>query len=169
MTHSSHSTEDLANPDAQLLLRRIAERLADRFAGIFAAETVERSVFESYASLRLTAKVLHYLPLLAEHFAAEVNPVVVEALAEIGVVLREGTVPAYPKPLTDDVVRAADVVITMGCGDACPVYPGKRYLDWDLADPKGRSLSEVRAIRDDIDSRVRLLLDEVVPSSAAAV
>ena len=68
----------------------------------------------------------------------------------------------YPKPLTTEVVKAADVVITMGCGDACPIYPGKRYLDWDLPDPAGKSVEEVREIRDEIDRRVRKLVGELV-------
>jgi len=67
----------------------------------------------------------------------------------------------FPKPLTDEAVKAADVVITMGCGDACPVFPGRRYLDWELDDPAGRPLEAVRPIRDDIESRVRGLLDEL--------
>ncbi len=92
--------------------------------------------------------------------AAEINPAVIEAMAEIGVDLSQ----EFPKPLTDEVVRAADVVVTMGCGDACPIYPGKRYLDWELTDPAGKSLHEVRAIRDEIDSRVQTLLAELVPS-----
>ncbi|WP_308436390.1 arsenate reductase/protein-tyrosine-phosphatase family protein [Lentzea cavernae] len=69
---------------------------------------------------------------------------------------------AFPKPLTDEVVRAADVVVTMGCGDSCPVYPGKRYLDWDVADPAGASLNIVRDVRDDVDRRVRGLLSELL-------
>ena len=83
-------------------------------------------------------------------------------MAEVGVDLGA----EFPKPLTDDVVQAADVVITMGCGDACPVYPGKRYLDWSVRDPSGLSVGEVRAIRADIDTRVRALLAELVPSAA---
>jgi protein-tyrosine-phosphatase len=71
----------------------------------------------------------------------------------------------FPKPLTDEVVRAADVVITMGCGDACPLYPGKRYLDWELDDPAGKSVDDVRPIRDEIDQRVRVLLAELVPAA----
>ncbi len=71
---------------------------------------------------------------------------------------------AYPKPLTDEVVQASDVVITMGCGDACPVYPGKRYLDWELDDPAGKTLEQVRPIRDDIDHRVHTLLAELIPT-----
>lgn len=68
----------------------------------------------------------------------------------------------FPKPLTTEVVKAADVVVTMGCGDACPIFPGKRYLDWELPDPEGKSVDEVRAIRDEIDSRVTQLLEELV-------
>jgi arsenate reductase len=87
-----------------------------------------------------------------------VNPLVVESMAEIGVDLAE----AFPKPLTDEVVRAADVVVTMGCGDACPIYPGKRYEDWEVADPAdARSRDEIRAIRNDIDARVERLLAEL--------
>ena len=69
----------------------------------------------------------------------------------------------FPKPLTTEVVEAADVVVTMGCGDACPIFPGKRYLDWELTDPAGKSVAEVRRIRDEIDGRVRGLLSELVP------
>jgi arsenate reductase (thioredoxin) len=90
--------------------------------------------------------------------AEEVNPVVVEAMAELGIDLRR----EFPKPLTDEAVRAADAVVTMGCGDACEVYPGKRYLDWKLRDPAGRDLEEVRAIRDEIDARVQELLAELL-------
>jgi arsenate reductase (thioredoxin) len=90
--------------------------------------------------------------------ADQLNPAVVQALAEIGLdISRE-----YPKPLTSDKVRAADVVITMGCGDACPIYPGKRYLDWDLPDPAGLDLAAVRPIRDDIAQRVQQLLAELI-------
>ncbi|GLI25865.1 hypothetical protein ARHIZOSPH14_01070 [Agromyces rhizosphaerae] len=89
--------------------------------------------------------------------AAEVRGTVVAALDEIGVPLGG----EFPKPLTDEAVKAADVVITMGCGDACPVFPGRRYLDWELDDPVGRPLAEVRGIRDDIETRVRRLLDEL--------
>jgi len=92
----------------------------------------------------------------------EVRANIVTALDEIGVPLAG----EFPKPLTDDAVRAADVVVTMGCGDACPVYPGRRYLDWDLDDPAGLPLAEVRGIRDDIAERVRALLDELVPVAA---
>ena len=86
-----------------------------------------------------------------------VAPAIVTALDEIGVSLGG----EFPKPLTDEAVRAADVVVTMGCGDACPVYPGRRYLDWDLDDPVDQPLATVRRIRDDIDNRVRHLLVEL--------
>ena len=82
--------------------------------------------------------------------AEDVNRAVVAAMSEIGVDLRE----EFPKPLTDEVVRAADVVITMGCGDACPIYPGKRYENWELDDPASEDLDGVRRIRDEIDERV---------------
>ena len=88
----------------------------------------------------------------------EINPAVIEAMEEIGVDMRE----EYPKPLTDEVVRAADVVITMGCGDACPIYPGKRYEDWELDDPADRDLETVRRIRDEIDDRVQRLVGDLL-------
>jgi arsenate reductase (thioredoxin) len=91
--------------------------------------------------------------------ADDVNPVAVEALREVGIELRD----AQPKRLEDEIVREADVVVTMGCGDACPVYPGKRYEDWQLEDPAGRPLPDVRRIRDEIDVRVRGLADGLVP------
>ena len=87
-----------------------------------------------------------------------INPAVVEAMAEVGVDLSD----AFPKALTDEAVRAADVVITMGCGDACPVYPGKRYEDWTLDDPAGQDLETVRRIRDEIDARVQRLVADLV-------
>jgi protein-tyrosine-phosphatase len=94
--------------------------------------------------------------------AEEINPAVGQAMAELGLDLSQ----EFPKPLTDDVVRTADVVITMGCGDACPLYPGKRYLDWELDDPAGKSLAAIRPIRDEIDRRVRELLAELLPATS---
>ena len=89
--------------------------------------------------------------------ADQLNPAVVAAMAEIGLdISRE-----CPKPLTGEAVQAADIVITMGCGDACPVYPGKRYLNWDLSDPAGLTVDQVRPIRDEIDRRVRGLLGDL--------
>jgi len=90
--------------------------------------------------------------------AREVNPAVVEVMAEVGVDLSE----AVPTRLATEYVEASDVVVTMGCGDACPVIPGKRYLDWDLQDPSGLTPAEVRPIRDEIDRRVRTLLAELL-------
>jgi arsenate reductase (thioredoxin) len=90
--------------------------------------------------------------------ADEINPAVAEAMAEIGVDLSR----EFPKPLTDDAVRASDVVITMGCGDACPIFPGKRYEDWELDDPAGEDLPTVRRIRDEIDARVQTLVRELL-------
>jgi arsenate reductase len=96
--------------------------------------------------------------------ADEINPRAVEAMAEVGVDLSR----EFPKPLTDEAVREADVVITMGCGDACPIYPGKRYEDWEFEDPHGKDLETVRRIRDDIEGRVRRLLDELEVDPQAA-
>ncbi|UKA56651.1 arsenate reductase ArsC (plasmid) [Arthrobacter sp. FW305-BF8] len=196
------------------VLHRISARLGERFAGIFAAETVERYVFESYTALARTAKITTYLPATTEHFAsdrlaalakskgaiasevpevlfvcvqnagrsqmaaalltveakgrihvrsagslpaAELDPAVVAVMTEMGLDLSQ----KYPKPLTDDVVRASDVVITMGCGDSCPIYPGKRYEDWDLPDPADQPLATVREIRDQIHDRVKTLVNSL--------
>ena len=88
----------------------------------------------------------------------EINPAVIEAMDELGVDMSE----EFPKPLTDEIVHAADVVITMGCGDACPIYPGKKYEDWALDDPAGKSLDTVRRIRDELDGRVQRLIAELL-------
>ena len=88
---------------------------------------------------------------------AEVNPAAVAAMREVGIDITG----EYPKPWTEDIVRAADVVVTMGCGDACPFFPGKRYEDWELDDPAGKDLEDVRRIRDEIEQRVRRLLTEL--------
>ena len=93
--------------------------------------------------------------------ADEIHANVHRAMAEIGIDLTQ----EYPKPLSSEAVRDADVVITMGCGDACPVYPGKRYLDWELPDPADKPLEEVRAIRDEIDRRVRGLVEDLLPGT----
>jgi arsenate reductase len=90
--------------------------------------------------------------------ADEVNPAVVEAMAEIGIDIAR----QIPRRLSTGQVEAADIVITMGCGDACPVYPGKRYLDWDLPDPAGLSVAEVRPIRDEIRDRVANLIEQLI-------
>jgi arsenate reductase (thioredoxin) len=114
------------------------------------------ALFHRYAQGRVHVRSAGSTP------ADEINPSVAAAMAEIGLDLSQ----EFPKPLTDEVVRAADVVVTMGCGDACPVFPGKRYLDWELDDPSGLGLEQVRAIRDEIDGRVRGLLTELVGSPA---
>jgi protein-tyrosine-phosphatase len=92
----------------------------------------------------------------------EINPAVAQILTERGLDVSK----EFPKPLTDEAARSADVIITMGCGDACPVYPGKRYLDWDLTDPAGKTVEEVRPIVEEIDRRARVLLDELVQGAA---
>ena len=192
-------------------LKRLADELSEKFAGIFSMETVERYVLESYTGLLRTSKVKAHLASQTIRFAtdrltalaqakgsiespvpeilfvceqnagrsqmaavftksladgrvhvrsagsspvAELNPAVVAVMAELGLDMTE----EFPKPLTDDVVQAADVVITMGCGDACAIYPGKRYLDWELTDPAGLSIEEVRVVRDDVKGRVLSLL-----------
>jgi arsenate reductase (thioredoxin) len=92
--------------------------------------------------------------------AEEINPAVVRVMAELDL----DVTGEQPKRLTDDAAKEADVIVTMGCGDACPVYPGKRYLDWDLTDPAGLPVDEVRPIVDDIERRVRVLLSELIPT-----
>ena len=90
----------------------------------------------------------------------QLNPAVVSVLLEVGIDIRSNT----PKKLTDDMARESDVIVTMGCGDACPVYPGKKYVDWELTDPAGKTIDEVRVIRDEIEARVRGLVAELLPS-----
>jgi arsenate reductase len=92
----------------------------------------------------------------------EINPAAVQAMAEVGIDITG----EFPKPWTDEIVQAADVVITMGCGDACPIFPGKRYENWDLPDPAGQSVDAVRPIRDDIEERVRRLLADLHVTTA---
>ncbi|MBO2456368.1 arsenate reductase ArsC [Actinomadura violacea] len=94
--------------------------------------------------------------------ADAINPAVRAVMAELGLDLSK----EFPKPLTGEAVQAADVVITMGCGDVCPVFPGKRYLDWQLDDPAGQPIENVRPIRNEIDARVRALLAELLPADA---
>ena len=96
--------------------------------------------------------------------AEQINPNAVAALVELGVDMSD----EFPKPLTDEVVRAADVVITMGCGDACTIYPGKRYEDWQLDDPAGQDLETVRRIRDELDRRVQKLIAELLPEASTS-
>jgi protein-tyrosine-phosphatase len=91
--------------------------------------------------------------------ANEINPAVVAVMDELGIDLSK----EFPKPLTDDSARAADVIVTMGCGDACPFFPGKRYEDWELEDPAGKSADQIRPIRDEIDHRVKALLGSLLP------
>ena len=200
--------------DLEGVLARLAQRLEDKFVGIFSKETIERYVKESYALLAERATVTVHLPALTERFARDrlaalaqtefkiakdkpeilfvcvhnagrsqmagalaiqlsggavsvrsagsapsdsIPAAVHEAMNEIGLNLAD----AFPKPLTDEFVRAADVVITMGCGDACPIYPGKRYEDWDLADPAALDTAGVAAVRNDIEGRIRTLLTEL--------
>ena len=203
--------------DDTAVLGRISEDLTQKFTGIFAAETVERYVFESYTALARTSRIHTYLAATTARFAADrlralaqskgaiahdvpevlfvcvhnagrsqmaaallnkhaqgavhvrsagsapaadLEPSVVAAMAEADIDLSE----EFPKPLTDDVVRAADVVITMGCGDSCPIYPGKQYLDWKIEDPATKDLAGAREIRDEIDLLVQELLTNLTTS-----
>ena len=206
--------------DQKVALRTAAARLHEEFEGVFGAETIELFLHSSYDQFASSARVVSFLPLLAERFArqrlkalakvegkiddgtptvlflcvhnagrsqmalgwmqalageratvwsggsepgVEVAPAAIEAMAEVGIDIRD----EYPKPWTDEIVRAADVVITMGCGDACPIFPGKRYEDWEVADPAGESIDAVRPIRDDVERRVRTLLAELeIPTSS---
>jgi protein-tyrosine-phosphatase len=111
------------------------------------------ALLDHHAAGRVTVRSAGSAP------ADMINPAVVEAMTELGLDLSR----EFPKPLTDVAVQAADVVITMGCGDACPIYPGKRYLNWELDDPAGLPLAEVRPIRNEIDRRVTTLLAELCP------
>ena len=213
MTMADPTTSALPG-DHRLMITQVTARLTDEFAGIFAAETIERFISESRTDLERIARVSTWLPLMIERFArdrlrafakveklstdmrptvlfmcvhnagrsqmaagwlrnlaggevdvfsggsdpgSEVNPVAIEAMAEVGIDISS----EFPRPWTDEVVRAADVVVTMGCGDACPVYPGKRYEDWELTDPAGQPLEVVRTVRDDIGGRVRKLMTEL--------
>ena len=149
-------------------------RLSGTFRGVFSDQTVARVVEDSYERLGDRPTVgPNFMPIFVDRFCHElsssqvavhsagshptekINPVVVQAMSEIGIDVRM----EFPKPLTDEVVRAADVVVTLGCGDACPVYPGKRYQDWQVADPAGQPLDAVRRIRYDIHHHVTDLLD----------
>jgi protein-tyrosine-phosphatase len=204
------SLEDLPN-DQRVALRSAAVNLQREFEGTFSTETIEQFIASSYDQFADRARLVSFLPLMAERFARqrlkalakvegkatdglptvlflcvhnagrsqmalgwfnhlaagravawsggsepgkEVNPSAVLAMAEVGIDIAK----EFPKPWTDEIVQAADVVVTMGCGDACPLFPGKRYEDWELEDPAGQDVEAVRPIRDDIERRVRELL-----------
>jgi arsenate reductase len=114
------------------------------------------ALLERYATGRVVVRSAGSTP------ADEINPSVVDVMAEVGINLSE----AVPKLLTTQAVERSDVVVTMGCGDACPVFPGKRYLDWELDDPAGKTVDEVRSIRDQIDERVKSLVNELLKTPA---
>jgi arsenate reductase (thioredoxin) len=198
-------------PDAQVVLKSAAARLAEEFKGVFNKETIERFLDSSYDQFASHATAVNFLPVLAERFARQrlhalarveakaydgtpivlflcthnagrsqmalgwfnrlagdhaigwsggsepgdaINPAAVAAMKEV----RIDITGEFPKPWTDEIVRAADVVVTMGCGDACPFFPGKQYEDWELDDPAGMDVEAVRPIRDEIERRVRDLL-----------
>jgi protein-tyrosine-phosphatase len=205
--------EDLAL-DQRHALRSAAANLRRDFDGVFGTETIERYLATSYDQFADRARLVTFLPLMAERFARqrlralakveghaadgrpivlflcvhnagrsqmalgwfnhlahdraiawsggsepgkEINPAAILAMAEVGIDITQ----EFPKPWTDEIVAAADVVITMGCGDACPLYPGKRYEDWNLPDPAGQDVEAVRPIRDQIRHRVERLLDQL--------
>jgi arsenate reductase len=114
------------------------------------------ALLDHYAQGRITVRSAGSIP------ASEINPSVIEVMLEIGLDLTN----EFPKPLTTKVVEISDVVITMGCGDACPIFPGRRYLDWSLDDPAGLAIDAVRPIRDEIDRRVQSLVTELLPGVA---
>ena len=200
--------------DQRVALRSAATNLRHEFEGIFGTETIERFLATSYDQFAANARVVSFLPLMAERFARqrlkalakvegnetngvptvlflcvhnagrsqmalgwfnhlardravawsggsepgkEVNPSAILAMEEVGIDIAQ----EFPKPWTDEIVQAADVVVTMGCGDACPLFPGKRYEDWELPDPAALDLDAVRPIRDTIEQRVRGLLDSL--------
>jgi arsenate reductase len=116
------------------------------------------ALLERYAADRVSVRSAGSEP------ADRLNPAVIAAMAEVGIDISA----ERPKGLRDEAVRTADVVVTMGCGDACPVYPGTRYEDWELTDPAGEPVEEVRRIRDEIDRRVRTLLDELTGQAESA-
>ena len=155
--------------DQRLALKTAATRLENEFGDMFfGVETIERFLHSSYDQFASRASI----PRLAGDAAVawsggseprnEVNTAAVEAMAERGIDIGH----EYPKPWTDEIVQAADVIVTMGCGDARPIFPGRRYEDWKLDDPAGMSVDEVRPIRDEIERRVRQLLDEFEVSIA---
>jgi protein-tyrosine-phosphatase len=118
---------------------------------------IAAALLDRYASGRVLTRSAGSAP------ADEINPIVIEAMAELGIDLR--ATGAAPKALSEAAVHASDVVITMGCGDTCPYYPGTRYIDWPVQDPAGLRIEQVRRIRDDIDTRVRALLTALTESS----
>jgi arsenate reductase len=161
--------EDLPN-DQQLALRSAAANLRREFAGL-ADDGLPTVLFLCVHNAGRSQMALGWFNHLAGDRAVawsggsepgkEVNPSAVLAMAEVGIDITG----EFPKPWTDEIVQAADVVVTMGCGDACPLFPGKRYEDWELEDPAGQDVEAVRPIRDDIEQRVRQLLSSLgVPS-----
>ncbi len=174
----AESVEDLSGARIQTYLPVFVQRFARQrlraLAQLEGAIVKDRPVVlflcTHNAGRSVAARVLlnHYADGKVEVLSAgsepgdQVNPAVVEVLRERGLDPSK----EFPKPITDEVARVADVIVTMGCGDACPVYPGKRYLDWELTDPAGFPVEQVRPIVDDIDRRVQALLAELAPASA---
>lgn len=206
--------------DQQQALRSASTNLRRRYDGTFSIETIETFLETSYDQFAAKARVVSFLPVMAERFTrqrldalarvegkssggrpnvlflcvhnagrsqmalgwfnhlagdgavawsggsepgTEVNPAAVAAMAEVGIDIAQ----EFPKPWTDEIVRAADVVVTMGCGDSCPLFAGKRYEDWELDDPAGQGVEAVRPTRDDIEHRVRGLLASLEVTAGA--
>ena len=149
--------------EQQLMIKQAATRLHDEFAGTFNAATIERYINDSRDKLNLNATVPDTVDVFSggSDPGAETNKVAVAAMAEVGIDIASD----YPKPWTDEIARAADVIVSMGCGDACPIFPGKRYEDWELDDPSGQSIDVVRRIRDDIRTRVETLVASLQPAT----
>jgi len=152
-----------------VLIKRYAEELlsADAQADGRTAKTVPELLFvcvQNAGRSQIAAALAEHLAPGKVHVRSagsqptgELNPLAVAVLAERGIELAD----AYPKPLSDSVLHAADIIVTMGCGETCPVFPGKRYEDWDVSDPEGKTLDEVRDIRDDIQARITALLRDL--------
>ena len=171
-------------------LEKGLESLRDEFAGVFSEATIERLLalgqvegllskdapevlfvcVENAGRSQMAAGLMDRIAAGRVHVrsagsqpAEQINPRVVEAMSEVGVDISK----EFPKPMTDEVVRAADAVITMGCGDACPIYPGKRYEDWEVDDPAQLDIDGVRQVRDEIQARVEALLGELTADAEA--
>jgi protein-tyrosine-phosphatase len=168
-SHSCRDTEDCHLTDIHAVLNRTAADLSARVQGVLVSDLPEvlfvcvhnagrsqmaAALLDHHAAGRVRVRSAGSAP------ADSINPAVIAVMDELDLDLTK----EFPKPLTTEAVQAADVVITMGCGDACPVFPGKRYLDWQLEDPAGKPVEQVRPIRDEIDARVRELLAELVPA-----
>ena len=164
----SHDLRRGLSIDQQVALKSAATRLQRDYEGTFGVETIERFLHSSYDQFAGRATVPNFLPLLAERFArqrlhalARVEGKIIDGKPTVLLLCTHNAGRSQMALGYFEIVQAADVVITMGCGDACPVFPGKRYENWELPDPAGQGLDAVRPIRDDIEERVRRLLADL--------